>query len=130
MAAYADIDYYRDIYGGSFSGTDAELQRLLQQASFKIDTLTFNRVRAYNFDSLSPFQQENIRQSCCFQADYLADNGTDSMFSDVKSYTVLDISVTTGGAETQSAAAKNNFSETGYQLLAQTGLMTRIAGCI
>ncbi len=125
MHSYSDADYYRSIYKGGFKGTGEELNRLLYLASRKIDELTFNRIVSLDFDSLTNFRKQLIRQACCLQADFYAENGTDSR-NTIQSYSVLDISVSYNNSTSPNSAARlNGVSESAYMLINQTGLMSR-----
>ena len=121
MMQYADEDYYRNNYHGDFSGGAVELNKLLTIASRKIDRITFNRIYAYGFENLTDFQQELVKNAVCHQADHYAKNGL-SDFSGLSGFSVGDIKMSFSGMP---QAALSGFSETGYSLLEQTGLLWR-----
>ena len=128
MDTYASVNFYKTEHGGAFSGSDDKLERLLYMASRRIDSLTFNRIVRAGFARLTAFQQELVRRACCFQADYFDANGIDSPLAGINGYSVLDISVTNASRAEQSMAAHVSFSEAGYELLNQTGLLWRVIG--
>ena len=69
MVAYADVTYYKETYRGS-SIPDEALEGALRQASRYVDTLTYNRIAKAGFESLTPFQQEIIKEVCCILSDF------------------------------------------------------------
>ena len=120
MSQYVSADYYKS----SFKGTaipDNELEKYLNLASEKIDTLTFNRIVYLGFDNLTEFQKTHIMNAICYQADYTYENGLEP--SNLTSYSVLDISVSVDNKN--SISAKYGASAVAYDLLEKTGLMCR-----
>lgn len=121
MSQYVTSEYYKS----SFNGTtipESELDKYLRIASEKIDTLTFNRIVYLGFDNLTEFQKNHIKDAICYQAEYSYENGVEP--SNLKSYSVLDISVTLDDKKTVSG--KYGASEVAYDLLEKTGLMCRV----
>jgi hypothetical protein len=116
---YADIEFYRGAYGGTFDGDDAVLSKALFEAGLKVDALTLNRARA-GFSRLSDFQRELLKLACCYQADYIILNGEESAFSGAYSIGDLKVSGAVAGA-----AERSGCSRRAYELLAQSGLMAR-----
>lgn len=121
---YADIIYYRNNFMGKFDGTDEDLLRLLNIASRKIDSVTFNRVVGIGFENLTDYQRERLRQACCFQADFMAENGFDGGNVEVSGYSVADIRVSLNN-NAVSKAQRGRFSQIAYELLELSGLMCR-----
>lgn len=121
MNQYATSEYYK----GSFEGKtipDDELNKCLKLASEKIDTLTFNRIVYIGFENLTNFQKQHIQDAVCYQAEYIYENGVEP--SNLKSYSVLDISISMD--EKSSKSAKYGASAIAYDLLEKTGLMCRV----
>lgn len=124
-AAYADPEYYQNIYGGS-TVPEESLERLLRQASRHIDSLTYNRIVGGGFESLTGFQQEVIREVCCLQADFEYENA-DEISTILSGYSI-------NGVSAQFGSSWNVFMDKGiamkrdvYSLLSQTGLCCRLA---
>jgi hypothetical protein len=118
---YAGAQFYRDTHNGTFDGGDADLERLLELASRKVDALTLGRIAARGFGGLTDFQKELVKRAVCRQADYFAEHGTEGG-RDVASYSAAGVSVKFSGAD---PAAGAGFSRTGYELLEQSGLLWR-----
>ena len=70
---YADYDFYLKTYGGS-TLTAENGKGYLEDASTKIDILTFCRVGSIGFNNLTEFQKDKIKMVCCKLADFLAEN--------------------------------------------------------
>lgn len=122
---YATPEYYRDNYKGSTVPSDG-LEKALQQASHHIDSLTYNRIVGQGFLSLTPFQQDIIREVVCQQADFECENA-DEINTILSSYSL-------NGASVQFGSNWNVFMDKGvamkrdvYALLSQTGLCCRLA---
>lgn len=127
MNQYATSEYYFNEFKGTVLSKGNE-DRYLQEASEKIDSITFNRIVGRGFDNLTQFQKDKIQKAVCYQAEYILKNGyNDEEKQDVSSYSVLDISVTvkekTNTEKTQ--AAKECMSEKAYDLILKTGLATK-----
>ncbi len=97
----------------------------LRTASRHIDSLTFNRIVAMGFDSLTAFQQDIIKEVCCLQAQFETENA-DVISSVLSSYSINGVSM-------QFGESWNIFTEHGvamrkdvYALLSQTGLCCRL----
>lgn len=100
-----------------------DMKSCLKLAEIKIDSLTFGRIRKTGFDNLTEFQKQRVREAVCCQAHYISENGFDS--SDVQSYSILNISVSTSGTKNESQ--RLSVSPVALGLLRETGLMYR--GC-
>ena len=127
MTLYVSKDYYQNTFKGN-KIPEAEIEENLKLAQNKIDRITFNRIVGKGFDNLTEFQQEKIRESICYQADYIFENGYNSEDnSDISSYSVLDISVNvqTKDNNSKTQAELENMSELAYDAIVQTGLTQR-----
>lgn len=123
MKTYADVDYYRDNFiGEQIISDEEEILKNLILASRKIDDITYYRISKVGFDKLTTFQQEKVKEAVCFQANYIYENGIET--SDIVSYSVIDINVSVGKANT--AASQLDMSEMAYSSLKPTGLMSGI----
>ena len=120
MTLYIDANYYTNQYGGTLLVGD-EIEKYLELAQEKVDSITFNRILKIGFNNLTDFQQENIAKAICVQAEYIKDNGTDDDWSSISSYNVLDISVSVD-SNNASKAKKLNMSDRAYSLVHKTGL--------
>lgn len=124
-AAYADPEYYQEIYGGEIVPEES-LKKALRQASRHIDSLTYNRIVGCGFESLTGFQQEVIREVCCQQADFEYENA-DEINTILSGYSI-------NGVSAQFGSSWNVFMDKGiamkrdvYAMLSQTGLCCRLA---
>lgn len=127
MTQYANVDYYKNTYGGS-NIPDEYIDFYLIKASEKIDSLTFNRIVYMTFEKLTPFQQEKVQRSCCMCADYLYKADMDAAGAgnvNITSYKVLDIDVTIDNKRNVEDVIKNNYGidQGTLNCLKQTGLM-------
>lgn len=127
MNQYATSEYYFNEFKGTVLLKD-NADRYLQEASEKIDSITFNRIVGRGFDNLTQFQKDKVQKAVCYQAEYILKNGyNDEEKQDVSSYSVLDISVNvkekTNAEKTQ--AEKECMSEKAYDLILKTGLATK-----
>lgn len=122
---YVTPEYYRDTYKGS-TVPDEQLATALRQASRHIDSLTYNRVVGRGFSSLTPFQQDVIREVVCQQADFEHENA-DEINTILQGYSI-------NGVSAQFGQSWNVYTDKGvamkrdvYSLLSQTGLCCRLA---
>lgn len=122
---YVATEYYRDIYKGSTVPADG-LEKALQQASRHIDSLTYNRIVGQGFLSLTPFQQEVIREVVCQQVDFEYENA-DEINTILQGYSI-------NGVSAQFGQSWNVYTDKGvamkrdvYALLSQTGLCCQLA---
>ncbi len=123
MNQYATSEYYFTIFKGSMLSQD-NVNKYLQEATEKIDSITYNRIVAKGFDNLTEFQQECVRKAVCYQAEYYFENGINSL-SSVSSYSVLDISVNVDNTK-QTEAQKHDMNEFAYTNIEKTGLTSRL----
>lgn len=127
MSAYASIEQYIAVcekYGLDMPTADErEIKQNLSLASVKLDEMTFGRVQARGFESLTEYQKEKVVEFVSVQADYISSEG----YSDgdtVDSYSVLDISVTASSQKSESE--RLGVSALALSLLRQSGLMERM----
>lgn len=127
MSQYVTSDYYYN----SFNGKQLPLEnvdRLLQEASEKIDSITYNRIVRIGFDKLTTFQKEKVQKAVCYQAEYILFNGfNDEEKETIESYNVLDISVNVKNKDEseKTLAEKECMSEKAYDLISKTGLSSK-----
>lgn len=123
MSLYVSPKYYIEEFNGEILKRDIE--KYLEQAQQKIDSITFNRIVAIGFDNLTEFQKDRISKAICHQAEYIHTNGyNNEENSDISSYSVLDISVNvqTKDNNSKTKAEKECMSEMAYDYIKQTGL--------
>lgn len=99
----------------------------LSIASRHVDSLTFNRIRAAGFDSLTEFQQDVIREAVCRQAAFETENA-DLLASILSGYSVNGVSMQFGSGWNVVVENGVAMQRDVYALLAQTGLCCRAAG--
>ena len=125
MNQYATSEYYVTNFKGTLIPAD-EIDRYLQDATEKIDSITFNRIVGIGFNNLTEFQKEKVQKAVCYQAEYIYTNGyNDENKQDIASYSVLDISVNANTDKRKTQAEKECMSERAYDLISKTGLNTR-----
>lgn len=127
MTLYVDKEYYSNTFKGK-NIPDEDIEKYLELAQEKIDSITYNRIVAIGFDNLTEFQKEKISKAICYQAEYIFQNGyNDGKNRDVSSYSVLDISVSIdNSSNNKTIAQKLNMSEIAYDLVHKTGLDGKI----
>lgn len=120
MTLYIDASYYTNDFHGTKLPNNG-IEKYLELAQEKVDSITFNRIVRIGYNNLTSFQQENIAKAICTQAEHIYENGTDDDQSSISSYSVLDISVSVNESS-MSKAHKLNMSERAYSLVHKTGL--------
>lgn len=90
---YADFNYYAENGGARLTAETAK--GFLEDASTKIDILTFSRVGVIGFNNLTEFQKNKIKSVCCKLADFLCEN-EDLVNSYVDNYSINGVSVNLG----------------------------------
>lgn len=122
MSQYLTFEEYEDMGGSTLTIDNAD--RYLTAASLRIDSLTFNRIGAFGFDSLTEFQKGIIRQCVKDQADFEWDN-QDVIESVVSAYGINGVDVQFGSGMgikvVDGVAIKRSVADR----LKQTGLMCR-----
>ena len=122
--AYATVEEYTQLLPDAVEVTAADLR----QASRHIDSLTFNRIVAAGFSSLTEFQQGVVKEVCCRQARFETENA-DVINSALSSYSINGVSMGFGGDSWNIVTAHGvAMPKDVYALLAQTGLCCRIVG--
>ena len=127
MTLYINKEYYSNTFKGK-TIPDEDIEKYLELAQEKIDSITYNRIVAIGFDNLTEFQKEKISKAICYQAEYIFKNGyNDEDNRDISSYSVLDISVSVDNSSSnKTKAQKLNMSEMAYDLVHKTGLDGKI----
>mgnify|MGYP000073981424 CR=1 FL=1 len=121
---YASASYYMDEYGGESLPREAR-QMWLKRASRHIDSLTFNRIIGQGFASLSPFQQELVKEVCCEQADFEYQNR--EIFDMVLSgYSINGVAMQFGESWNVVTRKGIPMRRDVYDKLCQTGLCCRL----
>ncbi len=74
-------EYYKNVWHGSFGGSDEELSRLLSRAADIINYEIF--FSGYTVGSVPEYIAEQVKKAVCAQADYIeAQGGTESVTED------------------------------------------------
>jgi hypothetical protein len=122
--AYATVAEYEELFPDAAEVTDADLRT----ASRHIDSLTFNRIVAAGFSSLTEFQQGIVKEVCCRQAKFETENA-DLLDNVLSSYSINGVSMGFGGDSWNMVTAHGvAMPRDVYALLQQTGLCCRIVG--
>ena len=123
---YADYEYYTTEYKGTLP--EEEAVKALKQASRHIDTLTHNRIVGAEFERLTAFQQDIIKETACMMADFETSNAS-MINSLINSYGINGASITFSG-ECVNCQIVNGVivQKDVYAYLAQTGLACRSLG--
>lgn len=121
-AAYVTADEYVEM--GYSAVPVKELPAFLKNASRQIDTLTFNRIVAIEFEKLKPFQQELIKEVVCKQATFNYENQA-AIQSILDSYAINGVSMKFGTGFNVDVVSGIPIQKTIYSLLEQTGLCWR-----
>ncbi len=125
MTLYVNEDYYLKTFNGTLLSND-ELDKYLELAQEKIDSITYNRIVKIGFNNLTDFQKDKISKAICYQAEYVKGNGYNNEENrDISSYSVLDISVSVDSSK-KSIAQKLSMSEIAYDYVHKTGLDSRL----
>ena len=127
MTLYVDKEYYLSTFKGN-AIPSKDVEKKLELAQEKIDSITYNRIVAIGFNNLTEFQKEKISKAICYQAEYIYQNGYNNEDNrDISSYSVLDISVSVDNSDANKTnAQKLNMSEIAYDLVHKTGLDGKI----
>lgn len=123
---YADYTYYHNVYGGTLS--EAEATKGLKKASRHIDTLTYNRIVGRGINSLTAFQQEVVRETCCMMCDF--ETANDEMINSLlTSYSLNGASMSFDGISANTTLINGVVTQKDtYAYLSQTGLTCRSLG--
>lgn len=92
---YSSIDYYRNTYNGTAIESDSDILRFLEDASLKIDILTYNRIRKLGIENCSEWEQEIIKKVECIIADFYFKNSSD-LETIINTYSINGVSIKYG----------------------------------
>ena len=123
--AYVTPKYYLETYRGT-SIPKSELDLRLRDASWHIDSLTYNRIVGQGFSNLTPFQQDLIREVVCQQADFEVENA-DMINTVLQSYSINGVAMQFGGSWNVLVGKGVAMRADVYAQLCQTGLCCRLA---
>lgn|SRR5690554_5344785 len=118
--AYADYEYYRDVFKGNLD--EGTASKLLDEASDQVDRLTYGRIRRRGFDNLTEYQQEMVQKAVCYQAEFINNYG-EYLSSPLSGFSIGDVSLNFG-KENQGPGGTIADKRT-LEYLTQTGLSTR-----
>lgn len=93
---YANSEDFAALFPAS-SLSGKELQAQLAAAEKDVDGLTYNRIRAKGFESLTDFQQELVKRAVCEQAVFRS-NYAQLLASPFSSYSINGVSMQFDGA--------------------------------
>ena len=123
---YADLEYYRNTYGGKLP--DEEAEKALKQASRHIDILTYRWIAGVGFENLTPFQQETVKEVTCMMADFESANAS-MINSLINSYSLNGASISFSGESANCQLVKGVVIQRDvYEMLNMTGLTCRGLG--
>ena len=100
-----------------------EIELYLKTASVDIDSLTFNRIVACGFDSLTQFQKEKVQNAVCRQAELRFQN-KELFESVIQSYSINGVSVTFDKSRLVTICGATTSTDI-YSELKQSGLCVR-----
>ena len=117
---YADYEYYTAEYKGAMP--EEEAVKALKQASRHIDTLTYNRIKKCEFERLTTFQRDVIKEATCMMADFEHNNAS-MINSLINSYGINGANISFSG-ECANCKIVNGIivQKDVYAYLSQTGL--------
>ena len=123
---YADYEYYTTEYKGTLS--EEEAVKALKQASRHIDTLTYNRIKKYEFERLTTFQRDIIKEATCMMADF-EHNNSSMINSLINSYGINGANISFSGECANCQIVDGIIIQKDvYAYLSQTGLTCRSLG--
>lgn len=102
---------------------EPEFSALVGKAETDIDTLTFNRITANGFDSLTDFQRERVKRAVAYQVKFIRDN-QELLESPLSAYSISGVSMS---FDKSKAVTINGVTTTNqvYNALMQTGFCYR-----
>lgn len=104
---------------------DDVLERRLKEASRNIDLLTFNRIVAKDFDNLTEFQKEIVKECTMELANFYYEN-EDMVQNVLTSYAINGVSMMFGDSWNVYIQNGVAMQKTTYNKLVTTGLCCRI----
>ena len=123
---YADYEYYTTEYKGTLP--EEEAVKALKQASRHIDTLTFNRIKKCEFERLTAFQRDIIKEATCMMADF-EHNNSSMINSLINSYGINGANISFSGECANCQIVDGIIIQKDvYAYLSQTGLTCRSLG--
>lgn len=122
MSAYVTKDDFVKMFPKTQIPSD-EIELYLKTASVDIDSLTFNRIVACGFDSLTLFQKEKVQNAVCRQAELRFQN-KELFESVIQSYSINDVSVTFDKSRLVTICGATTSTDI-YSELKQSGLCVR-----
>lgn len=123
---YADEPYYSGVYNGTILTTGEDIAKYLKQASRHIDSLTYNRIVGRGISSLTPFQQDVIKEVVCQQAEFEFQN-KDIFDMVLSGYSINGVSMNFGESWNVMIQKGIPIRRDVYEQLCQTGLCCRLA---
>lgn len=102
---------------------EPEFSALVGKAETDIDTLTFNRITANGFDSLTDFQRARVKRAVAYQVKFIRDN-QELLESPLSAYSISGVSMS---FDKSKAVTINGVTTTNqvYNALMQTGFCYR-----
>lgn len=100
-----------------------DFSSLERRAETDINVLTFNRIRAKGFDSLTDFQKELVRYGTAMQVKFIHEN-SELLDSPLSSYSISGISMSFDRSKVVTIDGVTTTSQV-YNTLLQTGLCYR-----
>jgi hypothetical protein len=120
---YANKEYYRNQYYGT-ELDDGIVEKYLKLASNDIDALTFNRIRDVEFDNLTDFQQNTIKDVICRLAEFKFLN-KELLDNFLSSYSINGVTMNFEKSWNVKIIGEVVIPKNLYSLLEQTGLTCR-----
>jgi hypothetical protein len=119
---YLSYDEYIGMGGNTLPSDNAE--EYLKKASRHIDTLTYNRINKFGFESLNDFQKEIIKEVLFKLANFEYEN-EDILSSVLSGYSINGVSMDFN-SKSWNVTMQNGVAikTDDYELLSQTGLTT------
>lgn len=127
--AYIDKQYYDDEFQGESIEDDAEFNRVAKRASEIIDQLTMYKLAINGLESLTDFQQEQVKKATAAQVEfYQLKGGYAEVESgeDFSNFSIGSFTYSKGGASDNKQADRISPSTMTY--LEPTGLLYRGIG--
>lgn len=103
--------------------TAEQFQSLEERAEMQIDRLTFNRITASGFETLTDFQKDRVRRSVALQVKFINEN-SEVLDSVLSGYSISGVSMSFDKSRILNIGGVVTSSEV-YAALMQTGLMYR-----
>ena len=116
-------------YIEQYPDTDIEAENfesLEKRAETDINGLTFNRISAKGFDSLTDFQKPLVRRAVAMQVKFINEN-SELLDSPLSGYSISGVSMSFDKSKTVNVGGVTT-SNNVYNVLMQTGLMYRGLG--